>query len=237
MNDSKEQRNHGEKTIDINEYFDNVYLLNLDREPLRYEKTKNKLDYLNIEFERFTAIDGEEIPGDEYDYSAFRLGRGMIENKYALACLRSHMAIINDAKSNDYKRILVFEDDVLICEEINKHIQKLINIADWKLLYLGSSQYKWNVKFIEGFYYPKETLGCFAYAIDSSVYDEILDSNKEKLSLDNLITTIQKRHYKDCYVFYPNVCIASVGESSIREGRDQESHGIIMRWNILGNYI
>lgn len=47
-----------------------------------------------------------------------------------------------------------------------------------------------------GFYYPMKTLGCFAYALDSFIYDEILDSNKEKLSLDNLISVLQIRHYK-----------------------------------------
>lgn len=231
-----ESRDEDDNVIDINQYFDNIYVLNLDRRVDRYEKIKHKLDKLDIKFERFSAIDGNDIKDDEYDFSNFRHGYGMIENKYALGCLRSHIEIIKDAKSKGYKRILIFEDDVLISKDINIHLQKLRNIKDWKLLYLGSSQYNWNVEFIEDFYFTNNTLGCFAYAIDYSLYDEIIESNSEKYSVDNLIKNIQNKYQEKCYVFYPNICIADVSESTIRGERDQKSHSKKMRWDLLKNY-
>lgn len=232
-----ESRNEDDNIIAINDYFDKVYVLNLDRRPDRIENIKNKLDLLNIKFERFSAIDGNNISDSEYDFTGFIQGKGMLENKYALACLRSHIEIIKDAKFKGYNRILIFEDDVLISKDINIHLQKLRNIKDWKLLYLGSSQYNWNVDFIEDFYYASNTLGCFAYAIDSSLYDEILESNNEECSVDNLIKKLQSKYNKECYVFYPNVCIADVSESTIRGERDQYYHNKRMRWNLLKNYI
>lgn len=232
-----ESRNEDDNVISISDYFDNVYVLNLDRRPDRFENIKNKLDLLNIKFERFSAIDGDDILNGEYDFSRFVQGRGMLENKYALACLRSHIEIIKDAKFKGYKRILIFEDDVLISKDINIHLQKLRNIKDWKLLYLGASQYNWNVEFKEDFYHANNTLGCFAYAIDSSVYDEILESNNENYSVDNLIKKLHNIHKRECYVFYPNICISDVSESTIRGKRDQESHSKRMRWDILKNYI
>ena len=231
-----ESRNEDDNVISINEYFGNVYVLNLDRRPDRFENIKNKLDLLNIKFERFSAIDGNNISDDEYDFSGFIQGRGMLENKYALACLRSHIEIIKDAKIKGYKRILIFEDDVLISKDINIHLQKLRNIKDWKLLYLGSSQYNWNVEFIEDFFLSKKSLGTFAYAIDSSMYDEILNQSIGK-SVDNVLSDMQNKYYGECYTFYPNICVSDVSESDIRSDRDQESHSKRMRWDLLKNYI
>ena len=232
-----ESRNEDDNIININEYFDNIYILNLDRRPDRYENIKSKLNILDIKFERFSAIDGNNIRCGEYDFSKFKKGYGMLENKYALACLRSHIEIIKDAKLKGYKRILIFEDDVLINSDIKIHLQKLRNIDNWKLLYLGASQYNWDVEFIENFFYSKRTLGCFAYAIDSSMYDEIINLNKQEKSIDNLLLEIQNRYYKQCYTLYPNICAADVSESSIRNKRDQSSHSEKMRWNLLKKYI
>jgi GR25 family glycosyltransferase involved in LPS biosynthesis len=231
-----ESRDEDDNIIDINEYFDNIYILNLDRRIDRYENIKSKLNILNIKFERFSAIDGNNIKDDEYDFSNFKQGYGMLENKYALACLRSHLEIIKDAKLKGYKRILIFEDDILINSDIKIHLQKLRNIDNWKLLYLGSTQYNWGVEFIEDFFYSKKSLGTFAYAIDSSIYDEILNTSVNK-SVDNILSDTQSKFYGNCYTFYPNICISDVSESDIRTNRDQNSHSVKMRWNLLKNYI
>jgi len=231
-----ESRNEDDNIIDINTYFDNIYVINLDRRKDRYEKIKYKLDKLNIKFERFSAIDGNNIKDEEYDFSGFIQGYGMLENKYALACFRSHVEIIKDAKSKSYKRILILEDDVLISSNIKAYLQRIRNIDNWKLLYLGSSQYNWNVEFIEGFFYSKKSLGTFAYAIDESMYEDLLNISERK-SIDNILSDIQSKYYKECYTFYPNICISDVSDSDIRTERDQDSHSDRMRWNLLKNYI
>jgi hypothetical protein len=105
------------------------------------------------------------------------------------------------------------------------------------MLYLGASQYHWDVNFIEDFYYAKRTLGGFSYALDISVYDEILQLNKEKKPIDNLYAEIQKLHANESYVFFPNICIANVSESTIRKGRNQKEHNIKMKWNMIDDYI
>ena len=233
-----EDRKEDDNVLNINDYFDNIYVLNLDRSTDRYLKIKNKLESLNIKYQRFSAVDGKNINDNEYDFSKFVQGRGMIENKYALGCLRSHISIIKDAKDKGYKKILILEDDILVSKDIHVYFQKLRNIDNWKLLYFGSSQYNWDVQFIDDFYYAKRTLGTFSYALDHTIYDQILSSNKEELSFDNLIVkSLQEKFKGQCYVFYPNICIADVSESLIRENRNQELHSKKMRWDILKNYI
>ena len=227
-------RNEDDNIIDINSYFDKIFVLNLERRPDRWSKISEKLNKLGINFEKFNAIDGNNL---EFDNSNFVEGRGMIENQYALACLRSHKNIIKLSKERGYKRILIFEDDVLLSKNFEVHLQKLRNLQDWKLLYLGASQYVWEVEHIEDFYLSKKTLGTFAYAIDESIYDEIINSfDEERKSVDNILSDIQKRNYGKCFTAFPNICKADVSESEIRVCRDNTEHSKKMRWNLI-NYV
>jgi hypothetical protein len=101
------------------------------------------------------------------------------------------------------------------------------------MLYLGATQYNWsNIEYIREFYHAKDTMGTFAYGIHSSIYDEIIASLDFKHAIDRNYAIIQKNHAKKCFVCYPNLCIADVTTSSIRNGRDQILHNSTMRWNI-----
>jgi GR25 family glycosyltransferase involved in LPS biosynthesis len=231
-----EDRNEDDNIIDINSYFDKIFVLNLERRPDRWSKISEKLNKLGINFEKFNAIDGNNL---EFDNSNFVEGRGMIENKFALGCLESHLEIIKIARENNYRRILIFEDDILISEDIKILIQNLRELKSWKLLYLGSSQYDWNVEmYNDNFYLSKKSLGTFAYAVDESIYTEAIDflENRNK-SVDNILSDIQQKNYGECFTFYPNICKADVSESEIREERDNVEHSKKMRWNLLKDYV
>lgn len=222
-------RQEDDQIITINNYFDHVYLLNLDKDQNKLLTITQKLNQLSIDFTRFKAIDGTNL---QYDNKEFKIGYGHIENKYALACLYSHIEIIKEAKSKDYQRILILEDDVQFIENINLYLQYLRKISEWKLLYLGGSQHNWNnIEYLSNFYYSNQTLGTFAYGVDHSVYDDIINYNHTK-SIDNHLSDIQKKYYKQCYTFYPNICIADVTSSNIREPRDQNLHNKLMKWDL-----
>ncbi|MDZ7833005.1 MAG: glycosyltransferase [Desulfobacterales bacterium] len=60
-----------ERETTLNAFFDNIYVLNLDRRPDRWERAKNSADKFGINLERFTAIDGSKPPhADEYQLYA-----------------------------------------------------------------------------------------------------------------------------------------------------------------------
>jgi GR25 family glycosyltransferase involved in LPS biosynthesis len=227
-----QSRNEDDNIIEINKYFDQVYLLNLDKELKKLNATAEKLKSLNINYDRFVALDGDLL---QFENKNFVIGEGMIENKYALACKQSHINIIKDAKLKNYKKILIFEDDVLFAKNFNVLLQNLREIKDWKLLYFGCSQHTWDyLEYIDNYYYAKNTCGTFAYAIDCSIYDELIDLCQDEIhAIDKNLSDIQDKYYKQCYVFYPNLCSADVSDSSIRESRDRLEHGEKMRWNIL----
>jgi len=226
--------------ININDFFDQVYVLNLDREPDKYLKTKKQLDLFDIKHIRFSGVDGNSIEiTNNWDNVKkninFKPGSGLIENKFAYGCLLSHQKIIQHAKKHNYKKILILEDDVLIHQNFKNEIQKLKNLpTNWKMIYFGTSQYNWdNLKYLDfGFYLANKSLGTFAYAIDSSIFDDIITtSNCKQKSIDNYLgNDIQKKYYNDCYVFNPNIIIADVSKSYIRGERDQITHSKKMKW-------
>lgn len=224
-------RQEDDNVVSVNQIFDQIYVLNLDRESHKYDIIKTKLDQLKIQHIRFCAIDGESL---DFDGSNFITGQGDIENKYAFGCLLSHIHIIKDAKNNGYNKILILEDDVMFCDNFLARLQDIKKIKEWNLLYFGGSQHNWNnIKYFDGFYHAQNTSGTFAYGVNKSMYDEIINFCTNK-TIDFNLSQLQQK-YKECFVFYPNICIADVSSSSIRKPRNQQSHNLKMKWDIL-NY-
>ena len=84
----------------LNEYFDKIYCINLDRRPDRWEKCSNLFERDGIIVDRFSAIDKNNIKNES------KIANG------PLACLSSHWNILNKALKEGYEKILIFEDDI-----------------------------------------------------------------------------------------------------------------------------
>ncbi len=223
-------------SFDINSYFDKIYCLNLDRRIDRWAKVKSEFDRLNILVERWSAIDGENLEESNYsqlinEKKSSKLGK--IENKFAMACLLSHLSIIKDAKNNGFKKILIFEDDVIFSNDFSEKI-KIILKLNWKLLYLGSSQFYWHkIDTSEEFYNCHNTLGTFAYAVDISLFDDIINTFEKKTkSVDNLLSEIQSKHKEECFTIYPNIVISDVEDSDIRQSTNISKYAESMKWDL-----
>lgn len=224
--------------FDINEYFDNIYCLNLDKRKDRWVKVSEQFKRFSISVERFNALDGSLISDEDFELvNPNRISgeeasmSGIIENKNALACLLSHINIIKDAKGNNYKRILIFEDDIMLSNNFDSEVSKISKL-NWKMIYLGASQFNWSgIKIKKGHYLSKNTLGTFAYAIDSSVYDIILETLETKRkSVDNLLSEVQDKLHGQCYTLYPNIVISDVNDSDIRVNKEMSSYSRMMKW-------
>lgn len=225
-----QSRNEDKNLVNLNQYFDKIYIVNLKDDEKKLKKFKHKINKLDLTYELFNAVDGESLEFDLPEYA--------MTNEYEQGCLLSHLTIIKQAQENNYSRILIFEDDVKFAENFLVHVQKLNIIKQWKLIYLGGSQHDWSyIKYIDDFYYAKDTCGTFAYGIDCSIYSEILHRHKDNptLTIDTILRHIQNKHTEECYVFYPNLCSASVSESKIRNSRDQCLHDKKMKWDLI-NY-
>lgn len=205
----------------VNTYFNKVYCVSLSKRIHKWESTELRLNQQNITATRFEAIDGE-IFNEEGSISKNELG-----------CLCSHLEIIKDAKRNNYSRILILEDDVHLSKDFQSRVCLIQNLK-WKLLYLGGSQYNWdNIDTSNDFYFSTNTLGTFAYAVDSSIFDDLIEAfSKKEYQVDKILSEIQNKYYGECFTIYPNIVIPDVSVSDIRPPRDIQSHSTLMRWNI-----
>jgi len=233
----------------INNYFDKIYVLNMQKRPDRWVRTTNLLEENHIyNVERFIGFDGNESD-HKNEWEAYKkkplsqderlIKQKGIKSAGSWAILKSMRNLILDAKSKGYNRILTLQDDVFFHKQfIDKLQQSLSLILSWKLLYLGASQHGWNninINSSKGFYKCFGTTdGAFAVAIDCSVYDLILSEiNKFVLPFDTgALCSVQKKFADECYVLSPNLIIADVRDSNLRKSRDLNHTGLIFKWDL-----
>jgi len=135
----------------INDYFDSVVVINLDRREDRLEKISTQLDNLGITFERFSAIDGKE------------LGISPIT-----AGTMSHQKVL---EANPESRILVLEDDAEFVDGFNEKFAEAIEHLpnDTDIFYLGAllPKHTGKVENIGNKYWFKQVMstGSHAYSI------------------------------------------------------------------------
>ena len=103
----------------VNEFFDKVVVINLDRRTDRMEKVDAQLKELGIEYERFSAIDAVEMGIDPIQ-----------------ACRQSHIQVLEESTG----MTLILEDDVLFMENFNERFSEFIEFLpkDWHIFYLGA---------------------------------------------------------------------------------------------------
>ena len=104
----------------VNDYFDAVYVINLDRRTDRMERLDTQLKNLGIEYERFSAVDGKA------------LGINPI-----VAGTMSHQKLL---EANCDNKFLVLEDDALFVDNFNEKFAEAIEHLppDTDIFYLGA---------------------------------------------------------------------------------------------------
>jgi len=247
----------------IHQYFDHVYVLNLEHRPERKIAMMQKLGRLGIAAEFVKAIDGYSSQNQaEYQhYLEKPLGgtgshpmeisqqRKLISSPGAWGYLKTYLGILTDAKKRGFERILCFDDDVLFHKDFEEEFKRSIRQIpdDWKLLYLGASQYVWRVP--EGlgypdqtkteveeetpYYFPRATDGSFAMGLHSSIFDLLI---RDILRMDcpfdsGPLRTVIEAFPKKCFVLNPNLVIADVSDSDIREDQDQYKLAEQLKWD------
>jgi GR25 family glycosyltransferase involved in LPS biosynthesis len=143
----------------INDYFDKVVVINLDKRTDRLEKITKQLDELGITFERFSAIDGtDKMP--------------------ILAGKDSHIQVWKD---NLGKRVLVLEDDAFFVDNFQERFDEVIQTLpeDWDVFYLGALLDKRTGKVIKvnnDWYRQVVSTGTQAYCIHPDIMQYCIDA-------------------------------------------------------------
>lgn len=189
----------------INDFFDKVYLINLDRRIDRMVDCKNQFDKYKIEYERFSAIDGSKIVNHTSNLIKGEIG-----------CRNSHLNVIKMAKNENIYSILILEDDFELCDNFDHEFEKVINQLpeDWEWLYFGGSHFEEPIKITDNIYRVNKTYTTHAYAIKNSIYDKLIDTLSIFGPADVRFAEIQKEI--NTYITIPHLIYQRDGYSDIQ---------------------
>ena len=142
----------------INDYFDKVVVINLDKRVDRLEKITKQLDDLGITFERFSAIDGT--------------GKNPM-----LANRDSHLQVWRE---NLGKKVLVLEDDAYFVDDFQERFDQVIQTLpeNWDVFYLGALLDKMTGKVIKvnnDWYRQIVSTGTQAYCVHPDLMQYCID--------------------------------------------------------------
>lgn len=100
----------------FNDYFPQVFVINLDRRQDRMDRFDEQAKKLEIEYKRFSAVEA-------------------IDPK--LGCKLSHVSVLSMCKDDI---IFVFEDDAVFVDDFQEKFEQAMDSVprDWHMLYLGA---------------------------------------------------------------------------------------------------
>ncbi len=184
----------------VNDFFDKVIVINLDRRTDRMEKLAPQLEKLDIQYERFSAVDGKQLGIDPI-----------------VAGLQSHLQVMKQIAG---QKVLILEDDAQFVEDFNEKFEKVMQTLpeDWDIFYLGALVPKevglvrmvnrhWGIQVL--------TTGSQAYCINPSRLEYFIN----KLEDYNYYIDVGLRDFaKDlkAYITQPNLVVQFPSYSDLR---------------------
>ena len=219
-----------------NKYYDMVYIINLKKN--KTNKLKSLIQLKNNNFKNYKLVDACDGKNKYYSKLYQSVTKNMTEEditfnfqKGALGCLLSHIECINDAKKNNYKTILILEDDFIIIDNYNEEITSLFNNIDnkWDMIYLGKKQIG-EIDNNDNYYVyspNNKTYGTHALLIKNTLFDSILNITNK---IVNPIDISLQKIYSN-FIFYAlrkDLFISDDSSSDIQIGGIRKD---IWTWN------
>lgn len=189
---------------------DKTYLINLPYRTDRLRVSKKQLEQAGIEYTLFPAIDARKMKIVGVDE----------KNQGLVGCFLSHFFILQEAVINNYKKIVVFEDDIIMVDNFkSKYEEAISQISNkWQMLYLGYYERtgEGKLKVSENITIPKNTWGTHAYMLQNDGIKIMYDNLQEiKTHIDIQIgSDIVPKMYTYC--IYPALCHQSGIKSDIK---------------------
>jgi hypothetical protein len=197
-----------DNVINLLNYFDKVYCINLKKRPDRWLETQAELNKYNIcGVTRYEAIDGNEL------HTPNHISPG------AFGLIETFKKIIMDACENKYAKILILEDDIFFKPEIS-NLDEYMRLLpdDYSMFYLGGHHICKPIYINDKIVLVNQMFTTHSIAIKQGLYDLILnDIHNLTEPIDVYFTKLQKQ-YK-VYSFLPNLTGQRPSFSDI-EGRD-----------------
>ena len=212
------KRNEERKSI-LNQYTENIYVINLKNDKIRRNYIKLLFKKLNIEY---TLVVVEPISDD-----LFSLLRGVEKqlSKSEVGCSLSHLWCLKHIIENKYKGgSIIFEDDIVVHKNFESMFEQLFKEKQFDFLSMGACDFDFfdvnykNVK--NGLYQPclssKRCYGAHAnyYSLNGAKYIFKLKSLFFSF-FDNNFSSIFKHFNTSAFITYPNLFVTELSTSNI----------------------
>lgn len=168
------------------------YCINLDRDIESWARAKRQFDFHKLDVERFSAIDGNTLDLPEL---CPRTGTKVVLSKGGYGCFLSHLKIIENEISKDTEYIMIFEDDVELCDDFAERLQYLESCeVIFDMFYFGGAFNHYTNFFGDTphnhIYQFMGAAGTYAYIISRSIFDHILKSARFDRAIDGFYATV-----------------------------------------------
>ena len=170
------------RPIKIDEYFDKIFYINMAKDSDRNSHMIEQFKKFGItNYERVEGIEIAEVPLKSQWRNFIKSDEKYIKGQ--IGCRFAHLKCIQIAKSRQYSRVLVLEDDIVFTSDPHQLLtqnQEILN--DWDVLYFGG--------LIEPFF--RNQIVCLhAYAVKSTVFEDIIHmSEASGMEMDNFYAKI-----------------------------------------------
>jgi len=169
--------------VQLNDIFDRVVVINLDRRKDRLAEFKKEAKKVGLKFERHSAYDAQDKT-DKYGKPL----RGIV------ACTKSHFEVIDKALNDGVERLFIFEDDASFVEGYNEKFEKVWKEVpeNWDIFYAGLWLHAFN-KFSEHLVRPSFSYSAHAYGIDRKAMEAVHRHLQGKQVIDLELSIINSR--------------------------------------------
>lgn len=196
---------------DLNTFFPDKVCINLERRSDRWQRMQVRFAHHGIrDVARFEALDGLSIPipstWDDFPGS--------------YACLRSHLAVVENAYKSRSSSVLIIEDDVIFHPDLRRVFSEYIKELpdDWDMLFFGALHGEPPTPVTKHIVKLTHSLSTYAYALKHTIYEAFIDLNRQLLTvLDENTRALQKEF--NCYCFMPHLAWVEEDYSDVREER------------------
>jgi len=157
---------------------------------------------------RFPALDGDSL----------KLPANWVHTPGAYGCLLSHLQVIREARRLGVSSVLIFEDDVVF----DDHLQKKFSVCikqlppDWDMLFFGALHKDEPVKVSDNIARITQANSTYACALKATVFDDFIELNrKTEEVLDSNSLVLQQQF--NCYCFIPHLAWVEAEHSDAQE--------------------
>jgi GR25 family glycosyltransferase involved in LPS biosynthesis len=210
--------NDPNNTLFINNFINRIYIINLETDRLRRNYIIKVMEKYRINFELIIV---PRLEQEQYNI----IGNNKIKIGEA-GCYLSHMFCLNDAITNNYDNIIIFEDDIILHKDFHNIFKKYMTENVLDIFMLGASDFHFrqtNSKLLnieKSIYNPdsntKFLCGTYAIFYSKAGYNQMFNARLEYPTFmdDNLIQFLGD--FKNTfYISYPSLVAADVSSTNI----------------------